>query len=384
MGLAALVSATHALVAEPRGAAYSVSAVTASEPQQFDPTAELHRLWSKYPTTGHIDKRQADAMKQQGSVTVEPGRAGLSFLVPTTVGNQSFNMIYDTGSADLWVYSNESSIYQSLDHPVYIPTSSAELLPNYTWAIKYAIGSSVDGVVYTDVVKAGSITATKQAVQAATHIPYEFSSDGILGLASGAINTVQPVKQQTFFETLEPTLQQKVFAANLRLDGNATWDFGYIDDSKFTGDIVYTPVVDQRYWSIAAQEYGFGEGDFSNSTIGDVIVDSGTSLVYLPEAVVDEYYSQIEGYELVFDLRTFPCNSTFPDFHFKVEGKILSIPGRDVNYATYNAAQGTCVGGIKPSLNMRYNILGNLFMHNYYVVHSHEESTPRVGFAPLS
>jgi aspergillopepsin I len=86
-------------------------------------------------------------------------------------------------------------------------------------------------------------------VQAATVIQSEFASDGILGLASGAINTVKPVKQKTFFETLLPTLEKKLFAANLRADGKpSTWDFGYIDKSKFKGNIVYTPVVgDQKH-----------------------------------------------------------------------------------------------------------------------------------------
>lgn len=386
LGLAVFALSAQALVSEPRGTSFSVDAVVPSAPQQFNPVAELHSLWAKYPTTTHLDARQMDSTEQQGPIMVEPKKSGLSFLVSTVVGNQTFDMIFDTGSADLWVYSNESSIYQSLEHPVYIPTSSAELLPNYTWAIKYAsnVGSDpVDGIVYTDVVKAGPITATKQAVQAAIHIPYEFSSDGIVGLAPSVINTVQPVKQKTFFETVEPSLQRKLFAANLRVDGNATWDFGFIDKSKYTGDITYTPVAgNEKYWSIDVKEYAVGDGSFGNETIGNVIVDSGTSLVYLPDSVVADFYSKVPGYErTIGGSHTFPCNITVPDFYFKVEGRVLSIPGRDVNYATYDAGAGTCVGGITSSLNMRYSVLGNLFMRNYYVIHSREEETPKIGFA---
>jgi aspergillopepsin I len=118
-----------------------------------------------------------------------------------------------------WVYSNESSPFQSLEHPTYVPTSSAELLHNYTWSIKYAGGQEISGVVFTDTVKAGPVVAHKQAVQAPTVIPFEFSSDGILGLAFSAINTVEPKKQKTIFDTVLPTLKKKVFAANLRVDG---------------------------------------------------------------------------------------------------------------------------------------------------------------------
>ncbi|KAL5115016.1 hypothetical protein ACEQ8H_007057 [Pleosporales sp. CAS-2024a] len=383
LGLAVFASSAHALVASRRGEAFSIDAVAAPTLSQFDPAAELDRLWSKFPTTGLLDRRQTGTTEQQeGSAVVYPVGSGLTFLVPTVVGNQTFQIIYDTGSADLWVYSNESSIYQSLDHPVYIPTSSAHLLPNYTWAIKYASGASVQGVVFTDIVHAGPVVAEKQAVQAATIIPYEFSSDGILGLAPSTINTVVPEKQHTFFETVEPTLSKKVFAANLRKGGNGTWDFGYIDDAKYSGEIMWAPVVSDKYWAVDVQEYATGEGSFSTATVGQVIVDSGTSLVYLPDAVVNDYYSQIAGYSLTQGgSRIFPCNSTVPDLHLKIGQGTVTVFGRDVNFATYDKSKGLCSGAITSSLNMKYSVLGNLFMRNYYVVHSREDSTPQMGFA---
>ncbi|KNB09537.1 hypothetical protein FOXG_10098 [Fusarium oxysporum f. sp. lycopersici 4287] len=159
----------------------------------------------------HGDIKKARSVKQSGSAKVKPSSSGMSFFVPTVIGNQTFKMIYDTGSADLWVYSNESSPFKSLDHPTYVPTSSAELLKNYNWAIKYASGDEVSGVVFTNTVKASPVVAHKQAVQAATVIQAEFASDGILGLAFSTINTVQPKKQKTF-ETLLPNLKKKVFA----------------------------------------------------------------------------------------------------------------------------------------------------------------------------
>ncbi|RBA21792.1 hypothetical protein FPRO05_00141 [Fusarium proliferatum] len=383
--IAALAASAHGLaVPDSQGAAFSVDALPSTS-EEFDPAAERQMLEAKYPAT-HGDIKEARSVKQSGSAKVKPASSGLSFFVPTVVGNQTFKLIYDTGSADLWVYSNESSPFQSLDHPTYVPTSSAELLKNYNWSIKYAFGSEVSGVVYTDTVKAGPVVAHKQAVEAATIIQAEFASDGILGLAFSTINTVQPKKQKTFFETLLPTLKKKVFAANLRLDGKpATWDFGYIDDTKFKGKIAYTPVVSQKYWSMNVSTYAIGKGSFTSSkmTVGEVLVDCGTSLVYLPEAVVNDYYSHIKGYKLLEGgSRTFPCNSTIPDFHFKIDSTTLSIPGRDVNYTVYDPAERTCVGAIQTQLNSKYSVLGNLFMRNYYVVHSQEEATPKLGFAP--
>jgi aspergillopepsin I len=179
---------------------------------------------------------------------------------------------------------------------------------------------------------------------------------------------------------------RKLFAANLRVDGKpSTWDFGYIDESKFKGDIIYTPVVgNKKHWTVGVGSYAVGEGSFSGSDgrVGEVIVDSGTSLVYLPEHVVSEYYRHIEGSELQLGhTYTFPCNGTVPDFHFKIEDATLSIPGNYINYTVYDPTSGLCAGGITTQLNMRYSVLGNLFMKNYYVIHSLEDETPKVGFA---
>ncbi|KAI1059097.1 hypothetical protein LB507_004158, partial [Fusarium sp. FIESC RH6] len=367
------------------GDAFSIDAFTPSTPEEFDPAAELQRLEAKFPVVSGGNTVKARSYRQAGSAKVQPSSTGLSFFVPTVIGNQTFDLIYDTGSADLWVYSNESSPWQSLDHLTYVPTSSSELMPNYTFAIQYAFGDEISGVVFKDTVKAGSVVAHKQAVQAAVINPVDGNTDGILGLAFSAINTVKPEKQTTLFETLIPTLKRKLFAANLRADGKpSSWDFGYIDNSKFKGKIGYTPVTSKKHWAMNAGSYAVGKGSFTNSkkTIGEVIVDSGTSLVYLPEAVVNDYYSHIKGYKLT-DGRshTFPCNGTIPDFHFKTEGMTLTIPGRDVNYTIYDPNVNTCAGGITTQLNGKYSVLGNLFMKNYYVIHSQEETTPKLGFA---
>jgi len=240
-------------------------------------------------------------------------------------------------------------------------------------------------VVFKDTVKAGSVVAHKQAIQAAVINPLDINTDGILGLAFSTINTVKPEKQKTLFETLIPTLKRKLFAANLRADGKpASWDFGYIDNSKFKGKIGYTPVTSKKHWAMNVGSYAVGKGSFTNSkkTVGEVIVDSGTSLVYLPKAVVNDYYSHIKGYKLTDGgSHTFPCNSTIPDFHFKTEGTTLTIPGRDVNYTLYDPNINTCSGGITTQLNGKYSVLGNLFMKNYYVIHSQEEANPKLGFA---
>lgn len=384
LALAVLASSACALVAEPRGAAYSVDAIAAAPPS-FDFEAEFRRISSRHPITENVDKRQANvAGQQEGSVTVVPNDPGVTYLTPTIIGNQTFNLIYDTGSADLWVFGNETSSMHGSGKTYYFPSSSAQLLPNYNWTIKYSGGSSANGIVYTDVVKAGPVVAEKQAVEVATYVPSDIDSDGLMGLSFGIINQVKPVQQTTFFETLAPTLKKKVFAANLRPEGNGTWDFGYLDKSKYTGDITYTPVVgNMKHWTIAVGEYGAGDKTFGTATIGNTTVDSGSPLIYLPDQVVADYYSQVPDYELTLGgSNTFPCNATLPDLTFKIEDQTFSVPGKHLNFAVNDPIKKRCAGVIVGKRTLRNSIFGSIWMKNFYVVHSMEESIPKLGLAP--
>jgi aspergillopepsin I len=98
--IAAFAASAHGLaVPDSQGAAFSLD-VLPSTAEEFDPVAERQRLEAKYPTT-HDSSIQARTLKQSGSAKVKPVSGGLAFFVPTVVGNQTFNLIYDTGSADL-------------------------------------------------------------------------------------------------------------------------------------------------------------------------------------------------------------------------------------------------------------------------------------------
>lgn len=105
-----------------------------------------------------------------------------------------------------------------------------------SWKIAYGDGSGASGVVYADKVKVGGVTATRQAVEAATSISAQFieeHSDGLLGLGFGNTNTIKPTKQPTFFENIKPTLKEPLFTVTLKKNATGVYDFGYIDPKKY-------------------------------------------------------------------------------------------------------------------------------------------------------
>lgn len=74
------------------------------------------------------------------------------------------------------------------------------------------------------------MTATSQAVEAATSVSAAFTedtdNDGLVGLAFSTLNTVTPQQQLTFFDKVKSTLVEPLFAADLVYHAAGSYDFG--------------------------------------------------------------------------------------------------------------------------------------------------------------
>ena len=160
-----------------------------------------------------------------GSALVTPEDQDLLYLVSVDIGTppQRLNVDIDTGSGDFWVFSSLTLKSQVDDQAVYNPSNSttASKLGDSTWEITYGDGSTSGGVVYVDHVTIGGLGVLSQAVEVAMHVSEGFTADsnndGILGLAP-ANNHVRPTKQKTFFENLQPILDQPLFTVDLKKD----------------------------------------------------------------------------------------------------------------------------------------------------------------------
>jgi hypothetical protein len=148
---------------------------------------------------------------------------------------------------DRWVFSTALSSSQRGDHSAF-DSSKSETWEEYegaTWDISYGDGSGASGTVGFDQVDVGGVTATRQAVEIATTVSSAFVSDenndGLLGLAFGKINTIQPTGQKTFFESVADQLEEKAFTADLDVDAAGTYEFGRIDTEKYQGELHTTP-----------------------------------------------------------------------------------------------------------------------------------------------
>jgi aspergillopepsin I len=151
------------------------------------------------------------------------------------------------------------------------------------------------------------------------------------------LGPVTPQQQTTFFDTAvsEGVLASPVFTADLKKGGPGSYDFGFIDSSKYTGDITYTSVnTANGFWEFTGTGYGVGSGSFTSSSI-DGIADTGTTLLLLDDDIVSAYYDQVDGagYDNSQGGYTFDCSADLPDFIVGIEEAKLTVPGSYMNYS---------------------------------------------------
>jgi len=225
----------------------------------------------------------------------------------------------------------------------------------------------------------------KQAFGAAKNVSAEFldnfQMDGLLGLAFRKINSIKPVQQNTFFENLKPNLAAPLFATALRSNAPGTYDFGFIDQSKYKGTLAYTEVDSSSgHWKIyvtgsSMLNYGF-----------HAIVDSGSTLALLQPEYVDAYWAKVP--HAVHDDTAggyiFPCDADLPDFWLKIGGAKHVISGDYLNNGYMDDSGVMCFGALQSNNGFINAILGQTFMKGRYIVHEDSNGLPRMGLARLA
>ncbi|CAJ2502184.1 Uu.00g095780.m01.CDS01 [Anthostomella pinea] len=334
---------------------------------------------------GRFDKRDS------GSARASPEQYDIQYLTPVEIGTppQTLNLDVDSGSSDLWVFSTEMPASSVKGQAQYDPSksSTAKRVQDATWNITYGDNSYSEGIVYKDVVNVGGVSFDAQAVEAATAVSQTFTTDanddGLLGLAFSTINTVQPSQEKTFFDNVASELDAALWTADLKYHKSGCYDFGVIDDSKYTGQITYTDVdSSDGFWMFDVSGYGIGNNTFQ-STSFQGIADTGTTLAMLPAQVVKAYYKQVRGAKLDNSQGgyVFPCQANLPSFVYGVGNARYEIPGQYINYAPVDNDGTTCFGGIQSDAGIGFAILGDILLKSAFVVFDASENVPRLGFA---
>jgi len=251
-------------------------------------------------------------------------------------------------------------------------------------------------------VKVGTASVTKQLIGVASKATGFTGVDGILGvgpvdLTAESVNGLTAVP--TFLDNLKSqgTISTEVLGVSFApLSGSDTEDangeltFGGTDSSKYSGSITYTPVTTispfNLYWGVSVGTVTYGSTTLLASGDG-AIVDTGTTLIYLPVLAYEKFLSATGG--------TTDSSSGLAAFSkAPTETVSISIGGTEftltpaqylvptAQFADFDLAAGKSYSWINNGGDFQIDvnfIIGQKFLENYYSVF--DTTNKRIGLA---
>ena len=302
----------------------------------------------------------------------------MQFFGPVSVGTpgQSFQVVYDTGSSNLWVPSSKCGLtcylkprYNSADSSTYVANGK-------NFSILYGSGP-VNGYLSQDTVAVGDITVNNQVfaeVTNASGLGMAFAVghfDGILGLAwpSISVDGVTPVFLNMMSQ--HPELEKK-FSFYLPDSDSAKGElvFGGVDPSHYTGELKQVALTNETYWETHMSAAKLG----TTSLVGDapIVLDSGTSTLTAPTHIVDQIATILGATKFPGrPLYTVSCSAvpSLPNLTFTIGGNDWVLEPKDY---IINDEDVECIVGImgmdmSPRVGPIW-ILGDVFIRKVYTV----------------
>uniref|UniRef100_A0A8C4RKE7 pepsin A n=1 Tax=Erpetoichthys calabaricus TaxID=27687 RepID=A0A8C4RKE7_ERPCA len=278
----------------------------------------------------------------------------LSYYGIISIGTppQSFKVIFDTGSSNLWVPSIYCSSYACSKSP-------SSMASSQTISVQYGTGA-MSGILGYDTVTVGSIVDTNQIFGLSKNEPgsflYYVEFDGILGLAYPSISAsgATPVFDNMMSEGL---VSQDLFSFYLSRNGQegSVVTFGGVDPAYYTGSIHWIPLSSETYWQITVQNVKV-KGQVVACVYGcEAIVDTGTSLLVGDSNNINNI---LAWYSV-------NCNNigSMPDVTFVINGVEFALP------ASAYVMQSSSMVDVGPSGHPHELwILGDVFIREWYSI----------------
>ncbi|XP_070638898.1 pregnancy-associated glycoprotein 1-like [Bos indicus] len=309
-----------------------------------------------------------------------------NFLDLSSVGNitigtpaQEFQVIFDTGSSDLWVpfifctspscYTHntfkyhESSTYWNTHKPLNIIYE--------TGIMKFPYDTTWTG----DLVSTDQPFGLSLEINKFDNTPF----DGLLGLnyphmsAIGAIPIFDNLKKQGAIS--EPVFA--FFLSKCRVSGCVVM-FGGVDKDYYQGELNWVPLNEIAYWRINMGHISMKRKVIACSRGCHVIMDTGTPVTVGPTRLVNNIQKLITPGHRHY-VSCFAIN-TLPSILFTINGINYPMPAQAY---ILKDSQGHCFGTFKEnrvSTSTETWILGDVFLRLYFSVY--DRGNDRIGLAP--
>lgn len=381
------------------------------------------RQLAEGPSSSYLKRQRALRRRADAglSVPVHDAQSHMLYIVNITIGTppQPFSLQIDTGSSDLWLPYQGSAVCSRgklCSYGAFSPDRSStcvSVAPGQ-FEIAYVDGTQIKGDYIADVVHFGQTSLKNQTMAVATESVINCNTcpfQGILGIGypagesvvytdgPGAMypNVVSQLKLQGHIRSMSYSLWLNDLGAS-----SGELLFGAVDRSKYTGDLVSLAVIptgEQRASSylsftvildsLTIQSHSGKEVYNRQGLSMPVVLDSGTSLTYLDDAVAKEIERGV-GVVNHPDLdKIVPCSLAQSDssFNFRFgnsDGPTIRVPIRQfVLPFPENFHVPACQWGIYGS-GQDPNLFGDSFLRSAYVVYDLENNQLAVAQAKLS
>lgn len=316
-------------------------------------------------------------------------------LVSIGTPGQSVKVAIDTGSDELWVNPDCTSTgltagqkQECTSDGKYVPrtsTSAEELTDTNT--IQYGKGA-VELAYYTDNIALPESTINVTDAQFGVATQSEDLNEGILGLGWGkGLN----LEYSNFIDVLadENVTNSRAFSVALgsvAASNGGVLIFGGVDTKKFSGPLISNKILGpqggeqlNRYWiqltNIALSKDGKSSSSYASSAM-PIVLDSGSSLSYLPSAIVKSMANDFSGtYDSASGLYTVPCSNvqSAGTVDFTFGQATIKVPFSEF---IWQYASNLCILGAVPVTgNGMTSLLGDTFMRSAFVVFDQTTAT---------
>ncbi|TVY23448.1 Polyporopepsin [Lachnellula hyalina] len=330
-----------------------------------------------------IETVSASPAVSSGTVTNED----VSYVAPVSIGGKTWQLIVDTGSSNTWCGAQDSC-----------EKTSTGKSTGDSVSVSYGSGS-FSGTEYKDKVSFGGLSVASQSIGAASTATGFTGVDGIIGfgpvdLTADTVDGVDSVP--TFLDNLYSagSIDTEVLGVYFSPesgsdtdDANGELTLGGTDSSKYTGSLTYHPKLTSgdasEYWGISIASFTYGSTTLASSASG--IVDTGTTLIYIPTSAYNKFLSATGGKtDSSSGLALF---TTKPTSNFSIKfGSTTYVltPAQylvpTAQYTYYGLTSGKYYAWINDGGDSGVDtIIGQKFLEHYYSVF--DTTNSRIGFA---
>ncbi|GAA5837140.1 hypothetical protein JCM11251_005265 [Rhodosporidiobolus azoricus] len=334
---------------------------------------ELSATLAKY--TGD-ERAQAYSLRKRGMSKKRKVKSGVvelynpadDYIYPGvfSIGTpaQTLPVIFDTGSADVWV---SSSCVE--DCPFgYFDADKSTTFHNMTRSVQMGyVSGSYGGYLARDTVRVGGLSVPNQNLATVSDAGLT-ANDPFVGLVGLGFTAMSKIGKASFLENLikSASLRNNMFSIYHTREGELKGSelvLGGADPSKYEGGFLRVPLVQGGDWMIETQEFLVDRKAVQKEAVITAI-DTGSSVSYMPKDAVEALYASIPGaYPVTVANSTitvngvdyepsryeYPCDTTARIgfvFGGTTSKKVFDLDPRDLNLGVVDAEKGICAGNL--------------------------------------